>query len=106
MSIRLAALLVLLAVVGLPFLSAAEPSPLKGLADAEAAAQAELSKLKGQTEDEIVKKLGKPTDRKTWKYMGKTEPSLEYKVGKTTVLRLYFFKGKVVTASLAFNLLV
>jgi len=105
---RLVLVFLLLAVVGCPFLVAADPpkdpSPLKNLADAEAAAQAEMAKLKGRTEDEIVKKLGKPSDKQTWKFKGKTEPSFEYKVGKATVLRLYFYQGKVVYISLVFKL--
>lgn len=100
---------IFLAVVGCPFLVAADPpkdsSPLRSLADAEMAAQAEMAKLKGLTEEQVVKKLGKPSNKETWKFKGKTEPSLEYKVGKATVLRLYFFEGKVVTISLVFKLI-
>ncbi len=64
-------------------------------------AQTWLNGLTSQTEEQIRKRFGNPSETKTWNFQGKDEPMLEFKLGAQghSVL-LYFYKEKVIKASL------
>lgn len=60
-----------------------------------------VNKLKNNTNEQIVKQIGKPSEKATWEFGGKKELLLRYKsTSPDSILELYFHGDRVVTASL------
>ena len=60
-----------------------------------------LNASKDNTRDQVIKKLGMPSEKSTWEFDGKNQPLLRYRsTSPKTTLELYFHGNRVITASL------
>jgi hypothetical protein len=108
MKLKLAMILMLVSLL-LPTYMDAAAEPLSAMdqqnvsKDVREANQTLIKWLKGfknKTADDVRKALGDPTDENVWSSGEKNELLLNYELGNSTSLSLYFYKNRVVKASL------
>jgi len=96
--------LILIAVLlpALAFADEIKPNPPtmpKEISDSAAKVKNWLKSLKGKSEDEVAKIVGKNGKHETWDFRGNKELKLVFQSEVDTHLMIFFWNGKVVRAA-------